>query len=241
MKVFFAKSFAFAALAAICAAAAVIPTMAATALTIMPNGEGISAGVPKVRFVPQPALKITGFWADRLDRLERVWIPHCWNRLGVKGVFAQRNLAEATMLALERHPERKDLSDILERFVRDDISRQQKDGYAGHCNTHYVDFGQHEFYVQGYYMEAAVRHMSFTKGRDRRYFDAAIRLADHLDSVFGPPLQAYSATLRFELPLPLQRVTCDARVAANRGLVAWQQGPIVYAWEGKDFKQRVPY
>ncbi len=187
MKVFFAKSFAFAALAAICAAAAVIPTMAATALTIMPNGQGISAGVPKVRFVPQPALKITGFWADRLDRLERVWIPHCWNRLGVKGVFAQRNLAEATMLALERHPERKDLSDILERFVRDDISRQQKDGYAGHCNPHYVDFGQHEFYVQGYYMEAAVRHMSFTKGRDRRYFDAAIRLADHLDSMFGPP------------------------------------------------------
>ena len=49
------------------------------------------------------------------------------------------------------------------------------------------------------------------------------------------------ATVRFELPLPLQRVTCDARVEANRGLVAWQQGPIVYAWEGKDFKERVPY
>ena len=41
--------------------------------------------------------------------------------------------------------------------------------------------------------------------------------------------------------MPLQRVTCDARVKANRGLVAWQQGPIVYTWEGKDFTQRVPY
>ena len=56
-----------------------------------------------------------------------------------------------------------------------------------------------------------------------------------------PPLQTYSATIRFELPLPLQRVTCDARVAANRGLIAWQQGPIVYAWEGESFKTRVPY
>ena len=36
-------------------------------------------------------------------------------------------------------------------------------------------------------------------------------------------------------------MTCDARVAANRGLIAWQQGPIVYAWEGESFKTRVPY
>ena len=47
--------------------------------------------------------------------------------------------------------------------------------------------------------------------------------------------------MRFELPMPLQRVTCDGRVAANLGLVAWQQGPIVYAWEGEHFKMRVPY
>ena len=143
--------------------------------------------VPKVRFVPQPALQITGFWADRLDRLERVWISHCWKRLGVHGGAFERNLAEATMLALERHPERKDFADILERFLKDDISRQQPDGYVGRCYPHYVDYGRHELYGQGYFIEAAVRHRTFTKGRDRRYFDAAIRLADHLDSVFGPP------------------------------------------------------
>ena len=49
------------------------------------------------------------------------------------------------------------------------------------------------------------------------------------------------ASLAFELPMPLQRVTCDERVAANRGLVAWQQGPLVYAWEGPDRTRRVPY
>ena len=44
-----------------------------------------------------------------------------------------------------------------------------------------------------------------------------------------------------ELPLPLQRVTCDARVKANRDLVAWQRGPIVFSWEGEGFRERVPY
>jgi hypothetical protein len=30
-------------------------------------------------------------------------------------------------------------------------------------------------------------------------------------------------------------------VKVNRGLVAWQRGPIVYSWEGDGFKTRVPY
>ena len=149
----------------------------------------LSAGAaePKVRFVPQPDLKISGFWADRLDRLEAAWIPHCWKRLGVRSGAFQRNLAEATMMALERHPERKDLADILERFVASDVAAQRPDGYVGKHDPHYVDYGRHELYGQGYYIEAAVRHMDFTNGRDRRYFDAAIRLGDHLDSTFGPP------------------------------------------------------
>ena len=52
---------------------------------------------------------------------------------------------------------------------------------------------------------------------------------------------ANESTIDFELPMPLQRVMCDRRVAANRGLAAWQQGPIVYSWEGEGFKTRVPY
>ncbi len=39
----------------------------------------------------------------------------------------------------------------------------------------------------GYFIEMGVAHFRMTKGRDRRLFDAAIRCADHLDSVFGPP------------------------------------------------------
>ena len=67
-----------------------------------------------------------------------------------------------------------------------------------------------------------------------RSFDVKL----HWDN--GRPARC-TATIHFELPLPLQRITCVARVAANRGLVAWQQGPIVYAWEGENFKTRVPY
>ncbi|MBQ3290282.1 MAG: glycoside hydrolase family 127 protein [Kiritimatiellae bacterium] len=145
------------------------------------------AAEPKVRFVPQPDLKTSGFWADRLDKLESAWIPHCWKRLGVRSGAFQRNLAEATMMALERHPDRKDLADILARFVASDVAAQRPDGYVGKCDPHYVDYGRHELYGQGYFIEAAVRHMDFTKGKDRRYFDAAIRLGNHLDSTFGPP------------------------------------------------------
>ncbi len=38
----------------------------------------------------------------------------------------------------------------------------------------------------------------------------------------------------FELPLPVQRVTCDPRVEANRGRVALRRGPLVYNLEAKD-------
>ena len=98
------------------------------------------AAEPKVRFVPQPDLKISGFWADRLDKLESAWIPHCWKRLGVRSGAFQRNLAEATMMALERHPDRKDLADILARFVASDVAAQRPDGYVGKYDPHYVDY-----------------------------------------------------------------------------------------------------
>ena len=39
-----------------------------------------------------------------------------------------------------------------------------------------------------------------------------------------------------EFPMPVQRVHCDERVAANRGLVAFQRGPIVYSFEQVDQK-----
>lgn len=142
---------------------------------------------PQMEFVPQPGLELTGFWGDALDKLETAWLPHCWKKLGGTMNGLQRNLAEATMLALERHPDRADLARALERWIEKDIAAQKPDGYVGRCEPHYVEFHAHELYGQGYFLEAAVRHMAFTHGRDRRYFDAAKRLADFLASVFDPP------------------------------------------------------
>jgi DUF1680 family protein len=41
-------------------------------------------------------------------------------------------------------------------------------------------------------------------------------------------------TVELSLPMPVQRVACDARVEENRGRVALQRGPVVYCVEGRD-------
>ncbi len=45
--------------------------------------------------------------------------------------------------------------------------------------------------------------------------------------------------IKLELPMPVQRVYCDEKVAANRGRVALQRGPVVYSVEDLDHPQPV--
>ena len=161
-----------------------VSTLLVSAAVLAAVADASAAGL---RFVPQPRMTLKGFWAEKLDLLERNWMPHCWRKLGVrKGAF-QDNLAEASMLALERHPERKDLADAVEKVLADELADQSPDGYVGRFkDNRYADWTKHEFYRQGYFLEAAVRHMDWTQGRDRRWFDAGRRLVDHLDATFGP-------------------------------------------------------
>lgn len=51
----------------------------------------------------------------------------------------------------------------------------------------------------------------------------------HIDRRFAPGDQ-----LRLRLPLPVRRVEDDPRVAANRGRISLQRGPLVYCLEGVD-------
>jgi len=46
---------------------------------------------------------------------------------------------------------------------------------------------EHEGYVAGYFLEAAIAHYRSTGGEDRRLYDAAQRLADCWDAHIGPP------------------------------------------------------
>src|ERR1019366_3307114 len=41
-------------------------------------------------------------------------------------------------------------------------------------------------------------------------------------------------TVDLDLPMPVRRLKADTHVAADRGLVAFQRGPVVYCAEGKD-------
>ncbi len=109
------------------------------------------------------------------------------------------NTVEAICLALEMDPgddatlrnAQEFLRSKLEQWIPIILSAQRPSGYIHSYHDlkgvkHFADAGKHEFYVMGYFIEMGIAHFRMTRGRDRRLFDAAIRCADHLDSVFGP-------------------------------------------------------
>ena len=100
------------------------------------------------------------------------------------------NVAEAMCLALELKDD-PFLRAKLEEWIPVFLAAQEKSGYIHSFHAlsrkpHFSDAWDHEFYVMGYFIELGIAHMRLTGGKDRRLFDAAIRCADHLDSVFGP-------------------------------------------------------
>jgi DUF1680 family protein len=78
------------------------------------------------------------------------------------------------------------------------LAAQEPDGYLqtrftlgnpgenGHSPAHWSVLGDHEGYVAGYFIEAAIAHFRMTGGRDRRMYDAAKKLADCWDAHIGP-------------------------------------------------------
>jgi len=80
----------------------------------------------------------------------------------------------------------------LEEWIPIVLAAQMDDGYIHSFHTvnkldRYTDINRHEFYVQGYFLEAGVAHCRATGGKDRRLYDAARKCADHLCDTFGPP------------------------------------------------------
>lgn len=109
------------------------------------------------------------------------------------------NTIEAICLALEvdadGDAELAKAQDVLrkktEEWIPIMLAAQEPNGYihsfhALKKQAHYTKISDHEFYVMGYFLEMGLAHYRTTKGKDRRLYDAAIKLADHLDSVFGP-------------------------------------------------------
>ena len=109
------------------------------------------------------------------------------------------NTMEAISLALEISPGddsvmaqgQRRLREKMEEWIPIILAAQEPSGYIHSFHDlrkkpHFTKAGDHEFYVMGYFIEMGVAHWRMTKGKDRRLFDAAIKCADHLDSVFGP-------------------------------------------------------
>jgi len=81
----------------------------------------------------------------------------------------------------------------LEDWIPKILAAQEPDGYLQTAFTlsdreHWSPRhrGDHEGYVAGYFLEAAVAHHNLTKGKDLRLYNAAKKLADCWDANIGP-------------------------------------------------------
>ncbi|GAJ03545.1 unnamed protein product, partial [marine sediment metagenome] len=97
---------------------------------------------------------------------------------------------EGAAYSLQHHPDSK-LEAYVDKLIDRIIAAQQPDGYL---NTYFTVKEPdkrwlnlrmwHELYCAGHYFEAAVAYSQVT-GK-RKILDSAVKLADYIDSVFGP-------------------------------------------------------
>ena len=87
----------------------------------------------------------------------------------------------------------KMMRDTLEDWIPKILAAQETDGYLQTAFTlsdrqRWTDRyrGDHEGYVAGYYLEAAVSHYMLTGGRDLRLYNSAKKLADLWEANIGP-------------------------------------------------------
>lgn len=79
----------------------------------------------------------------------------------------------------------------LDEWIPKILSAQEPDGYLQTCYTlnnlrRWTNKHDHEGYLAGYFIEAAIAHYQMTRGEDRRMYEAAKRLADCWYSNIGP-------------------------------------------------------
>lgn len=154
-----------------------------------------------------------GFWADRIGASREVTIPHCLMQCEETGRIDNFSIAaglkegkhvgapyndsdvykvlEGVIYHLKTHPD-PELEKQLDGVIAKIAAAQQADGYLFTYFTdspdqrfeHISPGPKHELYSMGHFVEAAVAHFQ-TTGK-RTMLDVAIKLADHIDSVFGP-------------------------------------------------------
>ncbi len=171
-------------------------------------------------------------WEVLNDRVETAEPSHCMENFRVASgrsrgehygmVFQDSDAAKwLEAVACQLAQARDDaLEKAADEAIEEIVAAQQPDGYL---DTYYICTGldkrwtnlkdHHELYCAGHMMEAGVAYYQAT-GK-RRLLDAMIRLADHIDGVFGPKegqLKGYPGHEEIELALcKLYDVTGEAR------------------------------
>lgn len=243
-------------------------------------GAGESSPLPALRAVPFTDVGIAdSFWGPRRATNRLASIPANFAMLEKSGNLRNFELAaakatngftgpvfmdsdlykalEAAAYSLGTDPD-PELARRLDGIIATIAAAQQPDGYL---NTYFIvkepslrwknlrDW--HELYCAGHLFEAAVAHFQATGKRD--FLDVAIRLADHIDSVFGAApgkRMGYPGHPEIELALvKLWRVTGQQRYlelarffVENRGrrFFAEEHGTPLDRYDGSYWQDDVP-
>lgn len=221
-------------------------------------------GPPLSRLQPIPFNQVQvqdSFWAPRQEVNRAVSIPVNLEMLEKSGNLRNLELAaagaregftgpvfmdsdvykalEAASYSLATHPD-PELQARLDRIIAFLAAAQQPDGYL---NSYYIvkEPGRrwtnlrdnHELYCAGHLFEAAVAHYRAT-GKTG-FLDVARRLADHIDSVFGPGKRmGYPGHPEIELALvKLHQVTGEKRYLELARFFVENRGRKYFAEEHK--------
>lgn len=150
------------------------------------------------------------FWKSKIEQSQKVGIWHALGQLkeaimnfdiaaGIVQGNHKINLAsdsdvykiiEGAAYSLHHSPDQK-LESTIDSIIDKIVAAQQPDGYLftywiiKDLSMRWVDLEKkHELYCAGHMFEAAVAYYEVT-GK-RKLLDAALRFADHIDSIFGP-------------------------------------------------------
>ncbi len=164
--------------------------------------------------VPFKQVRITGgFWFDRIEANAKTTLPHVLDQCRKTGRLDNFEIAagkkegkhqgyffndsdvykivEGAAYALHNRKDKK-LEKFCDEFIDTLAAAQRPDGFL---NTHFQlkekperrwrnIQNMHQLYCAGHMFEAAVAYYDVT--RKRKFLDVALRLADLIDSVFGP-------------------------------------------------------
>jgi len=185
-------------------------------LTLLAGGtQTIKGQEGKLMAVPFTDVKIADeFWKPRLETNRNVTIPYAFKKCeetgridnftkaaglmqgNFEGIFFNDSdvykVIEASAYSLINNPDPQ-LEEYVDKLIDTIEAAQWKDGYLYtfysvpklQSENRWTDIQKkHELYCAGHFFEAAVAYYQAT-GK-RKILDVAIRLADYIDSVFGP-------------------------------------------------------